>query len=120
AADRVLVLAHFFDQCDHTLGRHRVGAAHRRRLDLLKGDAGRVRDVGVDVTDLLDVAEDLDALASEELLGDGRRRYSADRLAGARAPAAPVVAEAVLGVKGIIGMARTVLVLDIAVIVAAL
>ena len=82
--------------------------------------ARRVGDVGDHAADLLDVAEDADAVAGEQLLGDGAGGDAADRLAGARAAAAAIVAEAVLGVEGEVGVAGAVLVLDVAVVGAAL
>src|SRR5262249_11321128 len=63
----------------------------------------------------LDVAQDPDALLGEELLGDGPGGDATERLAGAGAAAAPVVAEAVLGVEGEVGVAGAGLVLDVVV-----
>ena len=91
------------------------------RLDLLERDRRRVGDVARDVADLLDVAE-----------RRGRRCRARSFLATAPAAtrqmvsraldaaAAAVVAEAVLGVEGEVGVAGAVLVLDVAVVVAAL
>src|SRR5205823_4723506 len=73
-----------------------------------------------DRTDLLDVAEDANALGGEQLLGDGRRRDAANGFAGAGPTAAAVIAETVLGVEGEIRVTGTVLVLDVAVVAGAL
>ena len=97
-----------------------IGTAHRRRLDLFQRHRRRVGDVGDDGADLLDVAEDADALPGQEFLGDGPGGDPADGLAGAGPAAAAVVAQAVLGVEGEVGVAGPILVLDVAVIAAAL
>ena len=96
------------------------GQRHRVGLDLLQRHLRRVGNVGDDVADLLDVAEDADAVLGQQFLGDGPGRHPADGFARAGAAAAAIVAEAVLGVEGEIGMAGTILVLDVAVILAAL
>src|SRR5205085_3987999 len=104
----------------HRLGRRRVGAAHRVGLDLLQRHGRRVGDGGDDMTHLLDVAEDAHALARQELLRDGADGDAAYRFAGAGAAAAAVVAAAVLGVEGEVGVAGSVLVLQLLVVAAAL
>src|SRR5262249_44499879 len=67
-----------------------------------------------------DIAEYVDALLGQELLGDRAGRHPAHRLASAGAAAAAVAAETELGVDGIAGMAGALLGLAIAVIVRAL
>src|SRR5207253_2646817 len=60
------------------------------------------------------------AVAGQQLLGDGAGGDAADGFARRGAAAAAVVAEAVLGVEGVVGVAGAVLVLDVAVVAAAL
>ena len=59
-------------------------------------------------------------MLGQKLLGDGPGGDPADRFAGAGSAAAAIVAEAVLGVEGEVGVAGAILVLDVAVIAAAL
>ena len=120
-ADRVLLLPHRFDQLDHPPGGLGVGATHGRGFDLIEGDGERVGDVGEDLADLLDVAEDLDAVGvMEKLFGDGAGGDACDGLAGRGATAAAVIAEAELGVEGEVGVPGAVLVLDVAVVAGSL
>lgn len=73
------------------------------------------------IADLIDVADDLDTVGHfEQFLGDRRSRDAHCGFAGRGASAAAIVAEAELGVEGEVGVARPVLVLDVAVVLAAL
>src|SRR5205823_3700735 len=119
-ADRILVLAHRFDEGDHLLRLLRIGTAHGSRLNLFQRDGGWIGDVGDDRPDLLHIADDTNALFAQDFLGDRPRRHAAQSLPRAGAAAAPVVADAVLGVEGEIGVAGAILVLDVGVIPAAL
>ena len=80
----------------------------------------RIGNVGYDRADLLHIAENLDALAGQKLLGNRRRGDATKRLAGAGSASAAIVAETVLGVEREVRMTRTIFVLDIAVVLAAL
>src|SRR5439155_19089377 len=66
------------------------------------------------------VAEDADVVLGKQLLGDGCRRHTAERLAGTGSAAAAVIAEAVLRIERVISVTGAVLVLDIGVVLAAL
>ena len=62
-------------------------------------------DVGDDALDLFDVGQDFDAEPfAQEFFGDGAGGDAADGFAGAGAPAALPVADAVLGVVGVVGV----------------
>ena len=120
AADRVAVLPHVVDQLFHSPRRVGYRTPHRVRFHLFERHGGGVRDVGGHITDPRYVPQNPYPRKAEHLLGDRPRRHSAHRLAGAAPPAAAVVAEAVLRVEGVIGVAGAVLVLDVAVVGAAL
>src|SRR5690606_629966 len=111
AANGIQVFSQRIDERDHASGRLGVGAAHdvrlaiRQRLDALEGHRVRV-DARGDVADLAHVRQDLgSALTREDLLGDDASRYAGDRLARARTATTAVVAPAILGVEGVVGVA---------------
>jgi hypothetical protein len=83
---------------------------HRRRIGNLR----------LHVPHLRHIAEDADALAGQQLLRHGPGRHAADGLTCTGTSTAAVVAEAELGVEGVVRMAGAVLVLDVAVVAAAL
>ena len=120
AADGVAVEAGVVDQLGHAVGRLGHRAADRVGFDLFEGDRRRVGDVGDDLADLFDVAEDADAGAGEQFLGDGPGGDAGNRLAGAGPAAAAVVAVAVLRVERVVGVAGPVLVGNVRVVAAAL
>src|SRR5208337_3076910 len=119
-ADRVLFLADFFDERDHLLCRSFLGATDGTRLHLFHSYLRRIGDVGSDGAHLLDIPKDAHALLGQEFLGDRTRGNPAEGLASAGAAAAAVVANPVLGVEREIGVAGTILVLNIAVVLAVL
>src|SRR5262249_34860643 len=67
-----------------------------------------------------DIADNPNAMLTQQLFGDSTRRNPAHGLAGAGSAAAAVVAEAVFGIECEVGVPRPVLVLDLAVICTAL
>jgi hypothetical protein len=96
--------AGFLDQRRH-LGREvGVGAARGVRLDLLARHKVGV-ELGAQVADLLDPSDDLDAVAlGQELARDGASGHAGDGLAGRGAPPAAPVAQAVLGLVGVVAV----------------
>ena len=109
AAQGVAVLAGLLDAFDDTNGHVLVGAARDVRFHLGLGDGVGVH-LGCELPDLLDVADDFNAVvAGEQLLGDRSRGHSPDGLARARPAAALPVANAVFGVVGVIGVGGPVL-----------
>ena len=125
--DRIARLARLLDQRHHLGRAGRVGAPDdvrrtvRQRLHLLLRHRGGVRHLGHDVPDLADVADHAAAEGrGDDALGDHPSRDAGRRLARARAAAAAVVAPPVLRVVGVVGVARPVLVPDIAVVAGAL
>ena len=117
AADRVALRAHPLDQFRHPRRGLLVRATHRGRLDLVERDRGRILDPSLDVADPPHVADDPDPpTLPQQLLRHRRRRHPHRCLAGTGASAAPVVAKAVLRVERVVGVARAVLGLDLAVV----
>ena len=106
AADGVARLAHFFDEPNHPLCRRRIGAAHDIRFN-----RGGLYLLGIDrggeLPDLLDVGENLHAVApAQELLGNRPGGDPADGLAGAAASTPGPTPDAVLRLVRVIGVRR--------------
>ena len=120
SANGILILSHLLDESDHFLRPDRIGTAHRSRLDLLERGPGRFENVGLNIADLLDVTEDMDAMRRQNFLGDGAGSDPADGLAGAGSATSPIITEAVLGIEAEIGMPWPIFVLDLRIILAAL
>ncbi|SUS07599.1 hypothetical protein DF3PB_470010 [uncultured Defluviicoccus sp.] len=106
-ADGIALGAHLLDALDHELRGGGVRTTHGVGLDLLErreNHGGRRHDI-VDLGDEsthLDVAREL-----QDLAGDGAGRDATDGLAGGGAPAAAVVADAVFGRVGEVGVRGT-------------
>src|SRR5262245_33916166 len=116
AAQRIAVLARGLHRLDHLRGLREVGAANGRPVDPL---ARHPLGVGLDgkPPDLRYPGHHLHAPArGQELARDGAGGHASGRLAGAGAAPASPVADAELGVVGVIGVARPVLLPDLAVV----
>ena len=115
------MLADLLDELLHLCGRRGVRAADGVGFDLGEGPLGGVAQVGGDVADAVDHAQDLHAAGQpEQLAGDGPRGHPGGGLAGGAAAAAAEVPEAVLGVEGVVRVPGAVLPADVPVVPAAL
>ena len=127
SADGVPLAPQVLDEGHHPGGGRRVGTADDVRLaageffDLFERDGFGVGDVGHDVAHLFHVADDAAPEgAGNQLFGDDAGGHADGRFAGARAAAAAIIAEAVLGVVRVVGVSGAIDVLDVFVVAAAL
>ncbi len=115
ATQRVAVASSPLDRSRHGLGRPGVRAAGGVGFDHVERDRVGI-EVGVDGVDRTHPGQNLDpGDRGQQLPGDGTGGDPPDGLTGRGPAASPMVADAVLGVVGVVGVARSVDVLEMVV-----
>ena len=112
-AQRVAVAAGCFDGLGHGLGVVGRRAAGGVGLHISQSHRSEI-DVGSDGAHLANPGQHLDVgRGSQELAGDGPGRHPPDGLSGASPPAALPIADAVLGLGGVVGVGGAVDILEV-------
>ena len=91
----------------HSLGSRCIRTSHSRRVDHRQVEQGVVA-FKHDIAHLRSVGHNLDALRSQYLTCDSTTHHATSRLTSTRTPSAAMVANAILGSVGVVGMRRTI------------